>query len=85
MTRCCRRYSVALPVTGCGANRTIETGADARRRRRTWAGAKVQKPLATVVIGGLISATLRTLFVLPTLTLILGISAEHRSPAARTL
>jgi len=31
------------------------------------AGADVQKPLATVVIGGLISATLLTLFVLPTL------------------
>src|SRR3546814_9485632 len=29
-------------------------------------GAEVQKPLATVVIGGLISATLLTLFVLPT-------------------
>ncbi|WEK17617.1 MAG: CusA/CzcA family heavy metal efflux RND transporter [Candidatus Pedobacter colombiensis] len=31
------------------------------------AGAEVQKPLATVVIGGLISATLLTLFVLPCL------------------
>jgi len=31
------------------------------------AGAEVQKPLATVVIGGLISATMLTLFVLPTL------------------
>jgi cobalt-zinc-cadmium resistance protein CzcA len=31
------------------------------------AGAEVQKPLATVVIGGLMSATLLTLFVLPTL------------------
>ncbi|MBQ1498487.1 MAG: CusA/CzcA family heavy metal efflux RND transporter [Sphingomonas sp.] len=31
------------------------------------AGAEVQKPLATVVIGGLISATLLTLFVLPAL------------------
>lgn len=31
------------------------------------AGAEVQKPLATVVIGGLISATLLTQFVLPTL------------------
>jgi len=31
------------------------------------AGAEVQKPLATVVIDGLISATLLTLFVLPTL------------------
>jgi cobalt-zinc-cadmium resistance protein CzcA len=29
------------------------------------AGAEVQKPLATVVIGGLISATLLTLMVLP--------------------
>jgi heavy metal efflux system protein len=31
------------------------------------AGAEVQKPLATVVIGGLLSATLLTLFVLPAL------------------
>ncbi|WP_407672691.1 efflux RND transporter permease subunit [Novosphingobium organovorum] len=31
------------------------------------AGAEVQKPVATVVIGGLVSATLLTLFVLPTL------------------
>jgi cobalt-zinc-cadmium resistance protein CzcA len=30
-------------------------------------GAEVQKPIATVVIGGLISATLLTLFVLPAL------------------
>jgi heavy metal efflux system protein len=30
-------------------------------------GAEVQRPLATVVIGGLISSTLLTLFVLPTL------------------
>jgi cobalt-zinc-cadmium resistance protein CzcA len=30
-------------------------------------GAEVQKPLATVVIGGLISATLLTLMVLPAL------------------
>ena len=33
----------------------------------TGAGAEVQKPLATVVIGGLISSTLLTLLVLPTL------------------
>lgn len=33
----------------------------------TSAGAEVQKPLATVVIGGLISATILTLLVLPTL------------------
>jgi cobalt-zinc-cadmium resistance protein CzcA len=36
----------------------------------TGAGAEVQKPLATVVIGGLVSATLLTLFVLPALYLI---------------
>ncbi len=34
------------------------------------AGAEVQRPLATVVIGGLISATLLTLFVLPSLYLL---------------
>ena len=33
----------------------------------TGSGAEVQKPLATVVIGGLVSATFLTLFVLPTL------------------
>jgi heavy metal efflux system protein len=33
----------------------------------TGSGAEVQKPLATVVIGGLVSATLLTLFVLPAL------------------
>ena len=31
----------------------------------TGTGAEVQKPLATVVIGGLVSGTLRTLVVLP--------------------
>ncbi len=36
----------------------------------TSAGAEVQKPLATVVIGGLITATLLTLFVLPVFYLI---------------
>ena len=35
------------------------------------AGAEVQKPLATVVIGGLISSTLLTLIVLPILYAIL--------------
>ena len=33
----------------------------------TSAGAEVQRPLATVVIGGLVTATLLTLLVLPTL------------------
>jgi cobalt-zinc-cadmium resistance protein CzcA len=32
----------------------------------TGSGAEVQKPLATVVIGGLITATVLTLLVLPT-------------------
>jgi cobalt-zinc-cadmium resistance protein CzcA len=35
----------------------------------TSAGAEVQRPLATVVIGGLVSATLLTLLVLPTVYL----------------
>ena len=33
----------------------------------TGAGAEVQKPLATVVIGGLVTSTLLTLLVLPTI------------------
>jgi len=37
----------------------------------TSGGAEVQKPLATVVIGGLFSATLLTLIVLPILYLML--------------
>ena len=45
------------------------------------AGAEVQKPLATVVIGGLISATLLTLFVLPTLFARFGsITTPPRQP-----
>ncbi|WP_118976917.1 CusA/CzcA family heavy metal efflux RND transporter [Taibaiella koreensis] len=43
------------------------------------AGAEVQKPLATVVIGGLLSATLLTLFVLPLLYLIFGKRAKPGS------
>ena len=35
-------------------------------------GAEVQRPLATVVIGGLITATVLTLFVLPALLSLLG-------------
>ncbi|MET3710865.1 cobalt-zinc-cadmium resistance protein CzcA [Sphingomonas trueperi] len=44
------------------------------------AGAEVQKPLATVVIGGLISATLLTLFVLPTLYSRFGAPATAKPP-----
>jgi cobalt-zinc-cadmium resistance protein CzcA len=38
----------------------------------TGMGAEVQRPLATVVIGGVISSTLLTLLVLPALYLFLG-------------
>jgi cobalt-zinc-cadmium resistance protein CzcA len=38
----------------------------------TGTGAEVQRPIATVVIGGLISATLLTLLVLPALVAWLG-------------
>jgi cobalt-zinc-cadmium resistance protein CzcA len=41
----------------------------------TGTGSEVQKPLATVVIGGLISATLLTLLVLPALYARFG---QHR-------
>ena len=34
-------------------------------------GAEVQRPLATVVIGGVLSSTLLTLFLLPALYLVL--------------
>jgi len=42
----------------------------------TGTGAEVQRPLATVVIGGIISSTLLTLFVLPVLYALL-----HRKKA----
>jgi cobalt-zinc-cadmium resistance protein CzcA len=49
----------------------------------TGAGAEVQKPLATVVIGGLISATLLTLLVLPALYVRFGrVSGQAAQPAA---
>ncbi|NOU19888.1 MAG: CusA/CzcA family heavy metal efflux RND transporter [Bacteroidales bacterium] len=44
----------------------------------TSAGAEVQKPLATVVIGGLISATLLTLIVLPVLYIIFSQRKSRR-------
>ncbi len=46
----------------------------------TGTGAEVQRPLATVVIGGLITATILTLFVLPAIAkLVLGDSDDKRS------
>jgi heavy metal efflux system protein len=51
----------------------------------TSAGAEVQKPLATVVIGGLISATLLTLIVLPVLyTIFFGKKKNIPTPVAKT-
>ena len=38
----------------------------------TGIGAEVQRPLATVVIGGVVSSTLLTLFVLPVLYTLVG-------------
>jgi cobalt-zinc-cadmium resistance protein CzcA len=37
----------------------------------TGTGSEVQKPLATVVIGGLLTATILTLFVLPAMSKLL--------------
>jgi cobalt-zinc-cadmium resistance protein CzcA len=46
------------------------------------AGAEVQKPLATVVIGGLVSATFLTLFVLPLLYLIFNVHGKKKGNTA---
>ena len=44
-------------------------------------GAEVQRPLATVVIGGLITSTFLTLFVLPLIYRMLEGRAERRATA----
>ena len=44
-------------------------------------GSEVQRPLATVVIGGLVSATLLTMFVLPVVYAWLGGPQQVRSPS----
>jgi len=46
----------------------------------TGVGAEVQRPLATVVIGGVISSTLLTLLVLPTLYDLAGTILQRREP-----
>lgn len=51
----------------------------------TGAGAEVQKPLATVVIGGLISATILTLFLLPILYLLFTKKGNLGKSKARVL
>jgi cobalt-zinc-cadmium resistance protein CzcA len=49
------------------------------------AGAEVQRPLATVVIGGLISATFLTLYVLPMLYVLFKRKRSPKSPSLATL
>ncbi len=51
----------------------------------TSAGAEVQKPLATVVIGGLFSATLLTLFILPLLYIIFNSKINFKNKMNRKL
>ncbi|MBA2541325.1 MAG: efflux RND transporter permease subunit, partial [Deltaproteobacteria bacterium] len=51
----------------------------------TGIGSEVQRPLATVVIGGIISATLLTLFVLPVLYAWFGRSRSSPLPLATRL
>ncbi|MEZ4404264.1 MAG: efflux RND transporter permease subunit [Kofleriaceae bacterium] len=51
----------------------------------TGIGAEVQRPLATVVIGGIVSATLLTLFVLPVLYSFIGAKPCRPKPAATSL
>jgi len=47
----------------------------------TGTGAEVQRPLATVVIGGILSSTLLTLFVLPSLYRVVhGAAARRGAP-----
>jgi cobalt-zinc-cadmium resistance protein CzcA len=45
-------------------------------------GAEVQRPLATVVIGGLVSSTLLTMFLLPALYTVLGSRRRAAAPVA---
>ncbi|MBL0315297.1 MAG: CusA/CzcA family heavy metal efflux RND transporter [Flavobacteriales bacterium] len=48
------------------------------------AGAEVQRPLATVVIGGLLIATLLTIFVLPLLYILFETKAKRRKTSHKT-
>lgn len=50
----------------------------------TGVGAEVQRPLATVVVGGVISSTLLTLLVLPAIYLVFGASAARRVAKAES-
>ena len=57
-SRCCAR---------CSPPRWSPPSASSRWRISTRAGAEVQRPLATVVIGGILSSTVLSLLVLPVL------------------
>ena len=46
----------------------------------TGSGAEVQRPLATVVIGGLVTSTILTLFILPTIYSLFGRPKRERTP-----
>jgi cobalt-zinc-cadmium resistance protein CzcA len=48
-------------------------------------GAEVQRPLATVVIGGVITSTMLTLFVLPVLYTVVGNRRRPIAPAVPVL
>jgi cobalt-zinc-cadmium resistance protein CzcA len=48
-------------------------------------GAEVQRPLATVVIGGVLTSTLLTLFVLPALYLLIGSRVEKKARPVKTV
>jgi cobalt-zinc-cadmium resistance protein CzcA len=45
-------------------------------------GSEVQRPLATVVIGGLVTATLLTMFVLPVIYAFFGKTKTHHAPGS---
>jgi cobalt-zinc-cadmium resistance protein CzcA len=49
----------------------------------TGVGAEVQKPLATVVIGGIITSTLATLMVLPVLYALFSLGIKGKGEEAR--
>ena len=51
----------------------------------TGAGAEVQRPLATVVIGGLVSSTILTMLVLPVLYSIFSKQAKIKAPSGKML
>jgi len=51
----------------------------------TGAGAEVQRPLATVVIGGLVSSTILTMLVLPVLYSIFSKQAKLKTPSRKIL